>query len=97
MLKGGIIMDMNRERLLREVMAADFTVIDLNLYLDTHPNDQRAISIYNASVQRAKMLRAIYERMYGPLTPMFFSSCPFNWIDKPWPWQRYQSPDMMQN
>jgi spore coat protein JB len=93
MVKGGIIVDMNREKLLREVMAADFTVIDLNLYLDTHPNNQRAISIYNASVQRAKMLRANYERMYGPLTPMFFSKCPFNWINEPWPWQRHHSPN----
>jgi len=92
MVKGGIIMDMNREKLLKELMAADFAVIDLNLYLDTHPNDQRAITIYNAMVQRAKMLRDSFERMYGPLTPMFIGTCPFKWINEPWPWQRQYSP-----
>ncbi|HHW47049.1 MAG TPA: spore coat protein CotJB [Clostridiaceae bacterium] len=85
-------MDMNREKLLRELMAADFAVIDMNLYLDTHPNDQRAILIYNVLVQRAKMLRDNYERLYGPLTPMTPSKCPFEWINEPWPWQRHYSP-----
>jgi spore coat protein JB len=81
-------MDMNREKLLRNLMAADFTVIDLNLYLNTHPYDQNAICIYNQSVQRAKILRENYERMYGPLTPAFISSCPYQWVEGPWPWEK---------
>lgn len=80
--------DANRENLLKELMAADFTVIDLNLYLDTHPYDQRAIAIYNDSVFRAKMLRERYERLYGPITPFFIGKCPFEWIRTPWPWER---------
>lgn len=81
-------MDMNREKLLEEVMGADFTVIELNLYLDTHPNDQMAIAAYNAGVRRSKALREAYERMYGPLTPLNFTRCPFQWIESPWPWER---------
>lgn len=81
-------MDINREKLLEEVMAADFTVIDLNLYLDTHPNDLRAIAISNNSIQKAKMLRSNFERCYGPLTPATFSKCPYEWIESPWPWER---------
>lgn len=81
-------MDHNRENLLREVMAADFTVVDLNLYLNTHPNEMRSIAIYNDSVQRAQMLRDKYERLYGPLT--IFSANLKNtwqWIESPWPWE----------
>ena len=81
-------MDMSRENLLKQVMAADFTVIDLNLYLDTHPDDQRGINIYNQAVKRSRMLRDTYERMYGPLTPSFISKCPYPWINSPWPWER---------
>lgn len=82
-------MDINRERLLRELMAADFYVIELNLYLDTHPKDQRALAIYNSSVQRAKMLKENYERLYGPLTAMWsYSAYPWQWIKDPWPWEK---------
>jgi len=89
-LIGGVVMDINREKLLHEVMAADFTVVDLNLYLDTHPYDQRAIYVYNQSVQRAKMLRENYERMYGPLTPFAETRCPYQWVESPWPWSRME-------
>lgn len=81
-------MDMNRDKLLKEVMAADFTVIDLNLYLDTHPCDPRTIALYNNSVQRSMMLRNNYERLYGPLTPFTFNNAAtFRWIESPWPWE----------
>lgn len=83
-------MDINRVKLLREVMAADFTVIDLNLYLDTHPNEQNAIYLYNNSVQRAKMLREQYERTYGPLTPFTHNyKNAWQWIERPWPWEKH--------
>lgn len=81
-------MDMNRERLMKEIMASDFTVIDLHLYLNTHPYDQRAIMLYNSNAQRSKMLRDQYERTYGPITAlMSYSTCPWQWIQSPWPWE----------
>lgn len=81
--------DMCRDKLLKEVMASDFTAIDLNLYLNTHPNDQKALALFNNSVQRSKMLRDKYESMYGPLTANM-STCkyPWQWIAGPWPWEK---------
>jgi spore coat protein JB len=80
--------DINRENLLREIQAADFALIELNLYLDTHPYEQRTITIYSNMVQRAKMLRDTYERLYGPLTITSpYVKCPWQWIDSPWPWE----------
>jgi len=82
-------MDQKQENLLKEVMAADFTVTDLLLYLDTHPCDQKAIAIYNSSVQRSLILRHEYERLYGPiiaqLTPSKF---PWQWVQGKWPWEK---------
>lgn len=81
-------MDLNREKLLKEVMAADFTIIDLHLYLNTHPYDQRALTLYNNSVQRAMVLRNQYERIYGPLNAQYSTSAyPWQWIEDPWPWE----------
>ena len=79
-------MNTNRESLLKEVMAADFTLIDLNLYLNTHPYDQTTIMLFNNCAQRARMLRNEYERLYGPLTASNSTcKCPWQWISSPWP------------
>ncbi len=78
----------NRQELLKEIMACEFTLIDLNLYLDTHPYDQRAIYIFNNTVQKARMLRNTYERMYGPLTASASNNpAKWQWIESPWPWE----------
>lgn len=76
-----------RKKLLHEVMAADFTLIDMNLYLNTHPYDQKAILLYNNYVTMARRLRDNYERNYGPITPAAYSKCPWQWIEPPWPWE----------
>jgi len=80
-------MDINREKMLKDVMAADFMVEDLELYLDTHPNDSRALYIYMSCVQRARCLRYAYENMYGPLTASASRTFPWPWIKNPWPWE----------
>ncbi len=81
--------EMNRERLLREIMAVDFSIIELNLYLDTHPNDMNALMLYNNYVQRSRMLRQRFESMYGPLNALMSTSrYPWQWIQGPWPWER---------
>ncbi len=79
-------MDETRARMLREVMAADFTATDLNLYLNTHPYDQRALMIFINTAKRAKVLRENFERIYGPITAGASNSYPWPWIDNPWPW-----------
>ena len=76
-----------REKLLKEVMALEFMAIDLNLYLNTHPYDRRAIMIFISTVQRANMARMNFERMYGPLTASASNSWPWPWINSPWPWE----------
>mgnify|MGYP001098141054 CR=1 FL=1 len=77
-----------REKLLREVMAADFSVIELNLYLNTHPYDQKALLLYKQCVENAEALKMQYQSMYGPLTPFNVQNTNFwEWIECPWPWE----------
>jgi spore coat protein JB len=83
-------MDHQHGKMLMELMAADFTAIDLGLYLNTHPCDQRALSLYRNCALKAKMLRECYEKMYGPLThmsPHSTEGCKWRWIEEPWPWE----------
>ena len=78
---------MSKKELLEAICALDFTAVDLNLYLDTHPNDMRALQIYNQTVMQDRMLRHMYESQYGPLTgTMSPSAYPWQWINNPWPW-----------
>ncbi len=82
-------MDIKRDRLemLKEIMSIDFSLIELNLYLDTHPLDQRALRLHNEYVTASKCLRDKYEEEYAPLTHVYTSKCPWEWIEDPWPWE----------
>lgn len=81
-------MDMNKHNAMKELMAADFTVYELALYLDTHPFDRQALFLYCNAVQRAKMLLMNYERCYGPITlhGAAADQNSWQWALTPWPW-----------
>jgi len=76
-------------QLLTQIMALEFTAVDLNLYLDTHPDDQRALMDYNSAAQELAMLKDQYQRRYGPLTNYGYapSQYPWAWVNDPWPWE----------
>ena len=79
---------MEKSKMLQEIMALDFSLIDLNLYLDTHPYDVSAINMYNSILQRSKMLKTQYQCMFAPIMPSTNNPCMWQWIDSPWPWQK---------
>lgn len=83
-------MNDNQAALLKKIMEIDFTCIDLNLYLDTHPEDQKALRDYNYYSEQLRTLKVQYEQLYGPF--MSFGKTPdqcnkWNFIDEPWPWE----------
>lgn len=82
---------MHKERLkmLEKIQELEFACIDMNLYLDTHPGDAKAVMDYNNYTYQLMMLKKQYESMYGPLTNFGYaqSQCPWRWIDDPWPWE----------
>lgn len=79
--------DKERLEMLKEIMALEFSGVELNLYLDTHPVDQRALAIHNDYMVRLRKLKDEYQRKYALLTHEFVSDCPWNWIENPWPWE----------
>ena len=50
-----------------ELMALDFAIQELGLYLTTHAEDQEALQLYWSYIQMAKEGREKYTRLYGPL------------------------------
>ena len=80
---------MNRDELLKMITALDFYIIDLHLYLNTHPTDSEAIMLYNNCVIKVKELREEYNKMFGMLLANnSTSNQPWQWIENPWPWQK---------
>lgn len=75
--------------LLLQLQEVDFVLVELNLYLDTHPDDAQAIHQYNHYAgERLKVVQA-YEERYGALSNFgqSFSGTPFTYAVTPWPWQ----------
>jgi spore coat protein JB len=76
-------------QLLQQLQETDFALVELNLYLDTHPDDEAAVAQYNELTQRRWMLAREYETSYGPLMHFghSYGRLPWAWIETPWPWQ----------
>jgi len=79
-----------REELMNMVQAYGFALIDLNLYLDLHKNDQQALSLYRKYLNEYKKAQMAYENKFGPLnlTSEGIANNSWNWVQGPWPWER---------
>ncbi|MBS4534139.1 spore coat protein CotJB [Clostridium sp. D2Q-14] len=80
-------MDYNQVKLLQEIMEVGFALIETNLYLDTHPTDERALMLHNTHSRKYNDLYNRYSSKYGPLTYTGMSRCPWEYIQGPWPWE----------
>ncbi|WP_078546017.1 spore coat protein CotJB [Litchfieldia alkalitelluris] len=75
--------------LLEELQAVDFVLVELTLYLDTHPEDYDAIKQFNDMALLRKKIAKQFEANFHPLLQYghSYSSYQWNWDDSPWPWQ----------
>ncbi|MZP29361.1 spore coat protein CotJB [Heliobacterium undosum] len=82
-------MDRHQLELLRRIQELEFVAVDLNLFLDTHPNDKAALRDFTRVTDELKKLKHAYETRYALLTVE--GHCPgrypWNWIEAPWPWE----------
>lgn len=70
-----------------ELMALDFAINELGLYLDIHSDDTEALQLYTNYVTLAKEGRQRYEATYGPLQQTAVNLAGgYTWLDDPWPW-----------
>ena len=63
---------MAREEMLQFIREINFTIIELGLYLNTHPDDEKAVCMHRE-----------YCKKYRELTDKY----QWRWLEEPWPWE----------
>ncbi|MFR8104622.1 MAG: spore coat protein CotJB [Clostridia bacterium] len=79
--------DRQRREMIMQIRSLDFAIVELGLYLDTHPDDQRALCLHREYTNRVRDLKDKYQKVYGPLT-IFYPCNKWRWLEEPWPWER---------
>lgn len=76
-------------QMLEQLQTLDFALVELSLYLDTHPTDANALKQFNQLAQERMQCAYQFEQAYGPLMQFghSFSKYPWQWVESPWPWQ----------
>lgn len=73
---------------LNQLMEIDFVLVELLLYLDTHPNDSRAMREFCSVSKKHQRLMREYQDKCAMIT---VANCkdelPWRWIEEPWPWE----------
>ncbi len=79
-----------RSCLMQAINEVSFAVNDIILYLDTHPEDEKALTFFaDASARRNKLLNE-YAEKYGPLiidNAAKNSENSWKWMEQPFPWE----------
>lgn len=78
--------NMTREKMLNEIKCYQFAITELALYLDTHPDDEKALCLHRKYARELKDLQDKYQKVYGPLT-INFPCNKWRWLEMPWPWE----------
>ena len=78
---------MTREEMAKQIKCYEFAIIELGLYLDTHPDDSKALCLHKKYARELKELKDKYQKVYGPLT-INFPCNKWRWLEEPWPWER---------
>lgn len=82
-------MSIEKEKLRRVIDTVSFAINDINLYLDTHPNDADALAQYEKYKTIRQQAVKEYTANFGPLTADNVTSTgKWSWVCTPWPWER---------
>jgi len=82
-------MNNRANELMTLIMELEFTCIDLQLFLDTHPGDAQATALFNERSKQLRELKARYDKEVGPLQGFGWSGLAGGcWVTAtPWPWE----------
>ena len=76
-----------RNEMINQIRNYDFAINELALYLDTHPEDERALCLHKKYAKHNNELKNKYQKVYGPLT-IDYPCNSWRWLEEPWPWER---------
>ncbi len=73
-----------------KLSAIDFAIHDIVLFLDSHPDNKKAIELLAQYRKWYDEQLADYEQKYGDYVTTVSdvkAQVPWSWIDGPWPWE----------
>ena len=71
-----------------EMMAIDFVVHELGLYLDTHAEDEEAFALFQSFLAMQKEAHERYAARFGPICQKdMLGMDAYCWLRDPWPWE----------
>ena len=76
-----------RELLLRQIQSVQFSLWELHIFLDTHPNHEEATKMMRECQEKSDKLTQKYEEQFGPLNSASAGSNMWGWVSTPWPWE----------
>lgn len=77
-----------KEQMLNDISVLDFVLVELTLYLDTHPCDRNAIEYFNYYSRIKNQMTKEFSQKYFPLTKdLAESNKEWRWGDAPLPWE----------
>ena len=75
--------------MLNDIGIVDFTLVDLMLYLDTHPTCKEAMEYFNHYAKVKNKMMKEFSMLYFPLTKdLAESTTEWRWGNAPLPWER---------
>ena len=76
-----------RRDMICQIRSLEFAINELALYLDTHPEESKALCLHKKYCKEVKELKDEYQKVYGPLT-INYPCNKWRWLEEPWPWER---------
>ena len=73
-----------RDEMLEQIKCYNFAIIELALYLDTHPDDDKALCLHRKYSKKLKELKDKFQKVYGPLS-IYYPCNKWRWLEEPWP------------
>ena len=72
-----------RAEMMKQIKCLSFAVVDISEYLDTHPDDRKAICLHKEYCNRLEEIKDKYQRVFGPLT-IYYPCNKWRWLEEPW-------------
>lgn len=80
-----------KEQMFRDIGIVDFVLVELALYLDTHPYDREVIEYYNHYLKIKNQMTREFSQKYFPLQLSYADSMKeWRWGSAPLPWEPWE-------
>lgn len=80
---------MEKNDLKLEIQRYCFAAHDMQLFLDTHPKDEKAFALFVSLTKKAEELKKEYVKKFGPLSVSDNAEYDtYRWTENPWPWEK---------